>query len=100
MSGERLEVDPVSQNKSGFFGRPAKPVSILCATLRKGENQLLCLSCSVHSALVTMPELNRQKLVQSATKNRGGSRIFGRGGGGITKPDYANTHAWTQEGCG
>ena len=28
VSGERLEVDPVSQNKSGFFARPAKPVSL------------------------------------------------------------------------
>jgi hypothetical protein len=27
VSGERLEVDPVSQNKSGFFGRPAKPTT-------------------------------------------------------------------------
>ena len=27
VSGDGLEVDPVSQTKSGFFGRSAKPVS-------------------------------------------------------------------------
>ena len=44
VSGERLEVDPVSQNKSGFFGRPAKPVRFAFASLcttEKGKDQLI-----------------------------------------------------------
>lgn len=45
VSGERLEVDPVSQNKSGFFGRPAKPTTYgikricACEVLEERSNQ-------------------------------------------------------------
>jgi hypothetical protein len=45
VSGERVEVDPVSQNKSGIFSRPAKPTTYsikricACEVLEERSNQ-------------------------------------------------------------
>ena len=47
VSGDGLEVDPVSQTKSGFFGRSAKPVSI-----NKHYNN--CTICHVYDSSLCM----------------------------------------------